>query len=251
MAKEGKTIKTDAHSTPKYVTSDEDNISSDDDNSSSDDDDSLPSELCKNPNAMIKRLLKQVRVRYELLEKQEELLIQERNNNKELKKLLALEKSKVEKFDQELAQSKETTCSHKSSIGAFQGQHDALQKTHQDLQGQFDALWSSTSKTSSDPKATKASTSKGCERCYNLDVNALCDKSQPSKVKQVLVESFDEAIGKENDHLKREVKMLEFDVNKVKKQTKVQPPQDNRSNMVKNLEKGRTTPNIASQQQRK
>jgi hypothetical protein len=31
----------------------------------------------------------------------------------------------------------------------------------------------------------------------------------------------------------------------------VQPPQDNHSNMVKKLEKGRTAPNIVSQQQRK
>jgi hypothetical protein len=64
----------------------------------------------------------------------------------------------------------------------------------------------------------------------------------------VLVESCGEAIGKENDHLKRAVKRLEFEVNKLKKQTKVQPPQDNGSNMVKKLEKGRTTPKIASQQ---
>jgi hypothetical protein len=68
------------------------------------------------------------------------LLAQERKSNEELKKLLALEKSKVEKLDQELAQSKETTCSLKSSIGALQGQHDILQKTHHDLEVQFDAL---------------------------------------------------------------------------------------------------------------
>jgi hypothetical protein len=123
--------------------------------------------------------------------------------------------------------------------------------THQDLEVQFDALWSRTSKTSSDLKAPKASTSKGCERCYNLDLNDFCDKSQPSKVEQVLVESCDEAIGKKNNHLKREVKRLEFEVKKLKKQTKVQPSQDNRSNMVKKLEKGRTAPKVASQQQRK
>jgi hypothetical protein len=63
----------------------------------------------------------------------------------------------------------------------------------------------------------------------------------------VLVESCDEAIGKENDHLKREVKRLEIEVNKLIKQTKVQPTQDKYSNMVKKLEKGRTTPKIASQ----
>jgi hypothetical protein len=57
---------------------------------------------------------------------QEELLVQERKSNEELKKLLALEKSDVEKVDQELAQSEETTCSLKSSIGALQDQYDIL-----------------------------------------------------------------------------------------------------------------------------
>jgi hypothetical protein len=35
------------------------------------------------------------------------------------------------------------------------------------------------------------------------------------------------------------------------KQGKVQPPQDNRSKMMKKLEKGKTTPKITSQQQKK
>jgi hypothetical protein len=168
---------------------------------------------------MIKGLMKQVGARGELLEEQEELLVQERKISKELKKLLALEKGKVEKLDQELAQSKETTCSLKSLIGALQGQHDVLLKTHQDLEVQFDALWSSSSKTSSDLKAPQTSTSNGCERCYNVDVNAPC-----SNVEKVLVETCDEAIGQENDHLKREVKKLELEVNKLKKQAKVQNP---------------------------
>jgi hypothetical protein len=67
----------------------------------------------------------------------------------------------------------------------------------------------------------------------------------------VLVVSGDEGIGKENDHLKREVKKLELEVNKMKKQTMVQPPQDNYSNMVKKLEKGRTVPKITSQYHKK
>jgi hypothetical protein len=122
-----------------------------------------------------------------------------------------------------------------------------LQKTHQDFEVQFDALWSSTSNTSSDPEAPKACTNKGCERCYNLDNNALCAQSQHSNVEQVLVQSCDEAIGKENDHLKREVKKLELEVNKLKKQTRVQPLQDNYSNIVNKLEKGKTTPKFPSQ----
>jgi chromosome segregation ATPase len=174
---------------PKYVTSDEDTISSDNDDSS-DDDNPLPSKLVKNPNAMIKGLMKRVGARDELLEQQEELLVQERKISEELKKLLALENGKVEKLDQELAKSKETTCSLKSSIGALQGQHDVLLKTHQDLEVQFDALWSSTSKTSTNNEASQS---------------------------LVSVETYDEQIAQENDHLKREVTKLELEVNKLKK----------------------------------
>jgi hypothetical protein len=53
----------------------------------------------------------------------------------------------------------------------------SYKKTHEDLEVQFDTIFSSTSKTSSDPEAPQASTSKGCERCYNLDINALCAQS--------------------------------------------------------------------------
>jgi hypothetical protein len=85
---------------------------------------------------------------------------------------------------------------------------------------QFSALWSSTSKTSTNDKASTS---------------------------HVSVESCGDLIAQENDHLKREVKTLELKVNKLKKQPKVQPPQDNRSNMVKKLEKRKTAPKIASQ----
>jgi hypothetical protein len=116
---------------------------------------------------------------------------------------------------------------------------------------QFHALWSNISNKITDPEAPKASTSKGCKRCYNLDIDALCAQNQHSNVEQLLIETCDDAIGKENDHLKKEVKKLELEANKLKKQTKVQPPQDNHSNMVKKLEKGKTAPKITSQQQRK
>jgi hypothetical protein len=79
MAKESKKkVKSKVSPSPKYITSDEDTLSSDNYNSSYDDN-PLPSELVKNPNAMIKGLMRQVGARDELLEKQEELLVQERN----------------------------------------------------------------------------------------------------------------------------------------------------------------------------
>jgi hypothetical protein len=51
--------------------------------------------------------------------------------------------------------------------------------------------------------------------------------------------------------LKKEVTKLELEMNKLKKQPKVQPPQDNHNNMVKKLEKGKTAPKIASQPPKK
>jgi hypothetical protein len=47
--------------------------------------------------------------------------------------------------------------------------------------------------------------------------------------------------------LKRDVKKLELEVNKLKKQAKVQPSQDNHSNVIKKLEKEKITLKIASQ----
>jgi hypothetical protein len=102
---------------------------------------------------------------------------------------------------------------------------------------QFDALWTSTSNPSSTPETTKASTSNDCDICYNIDVDALCAKSQHYNVEQVVVESCDKAIGKENDGLNLEIKMLKQKVKVLKKQVKTQPSQGNYINMVNKLEK--------------
>jgi hypothetical protein len=67
----------------------------------------------------------------------------------------------------------------------------------------------------------------------------------------VSVETCDDQITQEKDHLKREVKKLELEVNKLKKQAKVQITQDKRSNVVKKLKKKKTTPKIASQPSKK
>jgi flagellar biosynthesis chaperone FliJ len=210
--KEGKAK---GHSSTKYVSSDDD-ISSDE-----------AFDLGKNPTTKLGGLMKQINLRDELLEQQEMLLVQERESNSELKKLLALEKKKNEKLAQELAKSKETTTSLESSIDALQETHDTLQNIHKDLEVQFNALWSSSSSNpSSDLDRAKASTSNGCDRCYNIDINALCAQVQHSNVEQIFVESCDKAIDKENNHLKLKVKKLEQKVSMLEKKVKVQPSQD-------------------------
>jgi hypothetical protein len=101
MAKEGrKKVKSNTPSSPKYVTSDEDTLSCDN-YDSSDDDNPLPCELVKNPNAMIKGLMRQVGARDGLLEQQEELLVQETKISEELKNCL-FKKEKLAKNSRSL-----------------------------------------------------------------------------------------------------------------------------------------------------
>jgi protein involved in temperature-dependent protein secretion len=51
--------------------------------------------------------------------------------------------------------------------------------------------------------------------------------------------------------LKLDVKRLEQKVKVLEKQVKAQPSQDNHRNMVNKLEKGKTVPKLAPQQQKK
>jgi hypothetical protein len=118
-------------------------------------------------------------------------------------------------------QSKETISSLKSSSGAIEDSNDVLQRTHKDLEMQFDALWSSTTKPSNNNEAS---------------------------ISQVSVETCDEEIAQENDQLKLEVKRLEKMVSELVKQAKLRPPQDNHRNMVNKLENGSNFTKRASQQ---
>jgi Fe-S cluster biosynthesis and repair protein YggX len=125
MEKEGKRkVKTKSISSPKYVSSD--------DNDDSDDDAPFPNGL--NGKRVIKKLGKELVAWEQLLEDQEDLLEQERKNTCELKRFLKLEEEKNEGLSQELVQGKETISSLKSTNDALQDSYDVLQKTHKDLE---------------------------------------------------------------------------------------------------------------------
>ena len=60
----------------------------------------------------------------------------------------------------------------REDLAASQAQCNSLKLRNEELEEQLSLLWSS---TSNHPKAKGdlgASTSKGCEKCYNLDLNA-------------------------------------------------------------------------------
>jgi hypothetical protein len=94
MAKESKCkLKTKSSSSPKYVSSDDDEASDDD----------APLPIGKNEKATIKRLGKELVVWDQLLKVQEDLLEQERQTTCELKRLLKFEMEKNKNLAKELA----------------------------------------------------------------------------------------------------------------------------------------------------
>jgi hypothetical protein len=96
MAKESKRKVKSKTSSPKYVTSDDELDSSDEEDK---DEKTLLNDMRKNHKARIKRLLSEVGLHDELLDQQDKMLIQEKESNQELKRLLKLEKEKNGKLD--------------------------------------------------------------------------------------------------------------------------------------------------------
>jgi hypothetical protein len=88
MAKESRRKVKPKSSPPKYVSSDDEIDSCDEDW----DEEGLLNDMRQNPKARIKGLLSEVGLCDEVLDQQKKLLIQEKESNQELKKLLKLEK---------------------------------------------------------------------------------------------------------------------------------------------------------------
>jgi hypothetical protein len=81
--------------------------------------------------------------------------------------------------------------------------------------------------------------------CSQVQINLSCandclSQASQSSIEHVLVESCDDLVAKENVELKQEVEKLQKDLCVLNEKSKVQPSQDNREGMVKNLERGST-----------
>jgi hypothetical protein len=75
-----------------------------------------------------------------------------------------------------------------------------------------------------------------------------CSQASQSSIEHVFVESCDDLIAQENHELKQEVEKLKRDLYVLKEESQVQPPRDNRDDMVKKLEKGSTVTDSTPQQ---
>ncbi|KAG2594639.1 hypothetical protein PVAP13_5KG003724 [Panicum virgatum] len=126
-------------------------------------------------------LLRLEREKFKALEKD---LTKEREENKmlvnsikvkdgtllELKESLSSEKEKVDNLTRKFSFVNDTNTFLRKDNEKLQESMTSLQANHTALEVQFNTLWESTSKTREISNSSSPSTSNGCARCYNIDI---------------------------------------------------------------------------------
>ena len=134
----------------------------------------------------IKKLVEKLEKKKEILREKEALLVLEKERNLSLEESLAKEKDKVEKLTTDLSLANDSNVrmskDHalaKDSLASLTNVHSELQERHsrledinKDLEVSYSTLWESTKSSSKANLDSNASTSKGCSKCYNHDINA-------------------------------------------------------------------------------
>jgi hypothetical protein len=116
MTKESKKKVKSKSSPPKYVSSDDELDSSDEEDK---DEETLLNVMCKNPKERMKGLLKEIGIHDELLDQQEKLLVQERESNQELKKVLKLDKEKMRSLIKNLCKARRLSLVSRAQMTLF------------------------------------------------------------------------------------------------------------------------------------
>ena len=88
----------------------------------------------------------------------------------ELKESLSSEKEKVDDLTRKLSFVNDTNTFLRKDNEKLQESMTSLQANHTALEVQFNTLWESTSMTRETSNSSSPSTSNGCARCYNIDI---------------------------------------------------------------------------------
>jgi hypothetical protein len=123
----------------------------------------------------------------------------------------------------------------------LQKRHRDLLCSHKELMNSYILLESAHEVTVTTVKDSQPHTCTCAQPSIDLScADSCCSKAKLSCDEHVLVETYDSFIASENDELKRENEMLKMELSLLKGKGHVQPSQDNRAHMVKNLENGST-----------
>ena len=152
----------------------------------------------------------------EILREQEELLILEKERNLALEESLAKEKDKVEKLAMDLslandsnvrmskdhALANDSLASLNNAHSDLQERHSRLQDIYKNLEVNYSTLWEKTKSNSNATLNSNASTSKGCLKCHNHDINAcvtnLAKLEEAIKAKDAQIHKLNMLVGKGN-----------------------------------------------------
>nr|CAH66492.1 H0321H01.1 [Oryza sativa]CAH66516.1 OSIGBa0142C11.4 [Oryza sativa] len=146
-------------------------VDSSDEESDSELDDVLKS-FSKPAMQHLAKLMRALNSKEQSLERQEELLILEKKRNLALEESLAKECAKNEQLANEFNLANGSLASLRDVNETLQEKFVNLDKSHKDLEVQFDTLWNSTSQPNVVSNPSNPSTSNGCARCYNIDLNS-------------------------------------------------------------------------------
>jgi hypothetical protein len=86
--------------------------------------------------------------------------------------ILTSERSELETLRLEVNQAECVVATLKEDLAASQAQCNSLKSRNEELEEQYSLLWSSTSHPSKVKGGSSASTSKGCDRCYDVDIES-------------------------------------------------------------------------------
>src|SRR6266498_1029371 len=219
--------------------------------SSDDDKDIMIREFGMKGYKVIKKLMEKLEKREISLEMQEELLVLEKERNLALETSIAKANEKVEKLAKELSLANDSIeekminiAKANSSIDSLKDANVTLQENlsclegrYKDLEVQFVSIWESNSLL---PKATidsNVSTSKGCNRCFNHDMDTCAtnlDKvgKLENEVKLLKTLLSDEMLTKEDGTKKEVTKFKPSWNNKSKRALGHNPYKDNPRELI-------------------
>jgi hypothetical protein len=86
--------------------------------------------------------------------------------------IITSERSELEALRLEVSQAESVIATLKEGLAASQAQCNSLKSRNEELEEQYSLLWSSTSYPLKVKGDSSASTSKGCDRCCNIDLES-------------------------------------------------------------------------------
>jgi chromosome segregation ATPase len=156
---------------PNDISSSDLSDNSSDDESSDEEIDNITKNLDPKTKLFISKLMEDLEsVQTELEAKDDDLLELEKMYvaNKEA---LVLERSEVASLHKALAKEQKDHALTKKANVALNEKCRVLDEKHKELKMQYSLLWESTPQPSNAKNTSTPSTSQGCRKCYNLDLN--------------------------------------------------------------------------------